>query len=58
MDGQRKLTRHFDLADEVGCEVQKVKCKDITFCESTKTICGGAGIRNEKAGVILIHLDS
>jgi hypothetical protein len=22
--------------------------RDVTFCESTKTICGGAGIRNEE----------
>jgi hypothetical protein len=32
----------------VRCEVQKVNERDVTFCESTKTICGGAGIRNEE----------
>jgi hypothetical protein len=48
MDGQRKLTGHVDLAEKVGCEVQKMNERDITFCESTKTICGGAGIRNEE----------
>jgi len=55
MHGQRKLTGHFALAGKVGYEVQKVNEKDVTFCESTKTICGGVG---GMAGVILIHFES